>query len=512
MLRQDLGASSFLQNKVLGRALTFDDVLLVPAYSEVLPHEVETSTWFTKRLRLQQPLLSAAMDSVTEHGMAEAMARLGGIGVIHKNLSPEDQALEVLKVKRSESGVVTNPIVVSPQDSIRTAIAIMRDRNISGLPVVSDGKLVGLLTGRDVRFEDNLERTVSELMTKQDKLVTIASEDLGTKGLESALFQQAKHLLHQYRIEKIPLVDSNNRLMGLITRRDLENAERFPAASKDSRGRLLVAAATGVSVSDLEVRVPALIEAGVDVLVVDTAHGHSKGVIEAVKLIRQKYGNQVEIVAGNIATGEAAKALANAGVDAVKVGIGPGSICTTRIVAGIGVPQVTAIMEVSQALQGTDVKIIADGGIKYSGDVVKALVAGAHTVMIGSLLAGTDESPGERISYQGKAYKRYRGMGSLGAMKRGSKDRYFQSQQSDQKLVPEGIEGQVPYRGHVADVVHQLVGGLRAGMGYTGSRSVQDLQENGRFIEITSAGLKESHVHDVTITEEAPNYSLRREP
>jgi len=504
---QNSGGDSFsYSGKVRQRALTFDDVLLLPRASSVLPHEVETFTSLSPRIVLNVPLLSAAMDTVTEHAMAEAMARLGGLGVIHKNFSAHDQAAEVARVKRSESGIVANPITVSPADTVQTANFIMRERNISGLPVIEGGKLVGLVTGRDVRFETNPSRSVSELMTPRERLVVIASDRSdGTWGPD--LFENARNLLHRHRIEKIPLVDKESNLLGLITRRDLENAVRYPKASKDAAGRLLVGAATGVSGKDLEERVPALVNAGVDVLIVDTAHGHSRGVIEAASRIKKMYGDALTLVAGNIATGEAARALADVGVDAVKVGVGPGSICTTRMVAGIGVPQVTAIMNVADALVGTQVRVIADGGIKYSGDFVKAIAAGAHCVMIGGLFAGTEEAPGERISYQGKAYKRYRGMGSLGAMRQGSKDRYFQGTQTDHKLVPEGIEGQVPYRGLVADVVHQLVGGLRAGMGYTGSATIEQLQREAEFTEITSAGLRESHVHDVTITEEAPNYS-----
>lgn len=499
---------SFFQSKITQMGLTFDDVLLIPRFSTVLPNDVDTSSRLSKKLKVSLPILSAAMDTVTEHEMAEALARMGGVGVIHKNMPPESQAAEVQRVKRSEAGVVTNPITVSPSESVQSAVAIMRERNISGLPVVEGSKLVGLITGRDVRFESNFLRPISELMTPRTKLVVMTKGET-ENGWGADLFERAKNLLHAHRIEKIPLVDSGNTLLGLITRRDLENAIRYPKASKDSSGRLVVGAATGVSPQDMEVRVPALIQAGVDVLVIDTAHGHSRGVIEAVAAVKRKYGEAVTVVAGNIASGEAARALAEVGVDAVKVGVGPGSICTTRMVAGVGVPQVTAVMDVADALRGTDVKIIADGGIKYSGDVVKALAAGAHCVMLGGLLAGTEESPGERVTYQGKVYKRYRGMGSLGAMKKGSKDRYFQGQQSDQKLVPEGIEGQVPYRGSVGDVLHQLVGGLRAGMGYSGAKNISELQENSQFVQITSAGLRESHVHDVTITEEAPNYSVR---
>jgi IMP dehydrogenase len=500
-------AFSYL-NKIRQRALTFDDVLLLPRASGLLPHEADTSTTLSSRIKLSIPLLSAAMDTVTEHSMAEAMARMGGIGIIHKNLSPSEQAAEVSRVKRSESGVVTNPICIAPLDATSTATNIMRERNISGLPVTVDGKLVGLVTGRDVRFESNSARPVEELMTPRERLVVLTCER-DKAGWGSELLEKAKALLHKHRIEKIPLVDKDNILLGLITRRDLESTVRYPLAAKDGAGRLLVGAATGVSASDLNERVPALVHAGVDVLVIDTAHGHSRGVIEAVSFVRKSFGSQLTLVGGNIATGEAALALAEAGADAVKVGVGPGSICTTRMVAGVGVPQISAILDVAEHLRGSAVRIIADGGIKYSGDIVKALASGAHAVMVGGLFAGTEESPGERISYQGKAYKRYRGMGSLGAMRQGSKDRYFQGNQADKKLVPEGIEGQVPYRGLVSDVVHQLVGGLRAGMGYTGCGTLESLREQTQFVEITGAGLKESHVHDVTITEEAPNYSVR---
>lgn len=495
-------------SRILKTGLTFDDVLLLPRYSDVLPHMVSIETYLSSKIKLNVPLISAAMDSVTEHHMAEAMARLGGIGVIHKNLTPELQALEVQKVKRSESGIISQPLTVNSSDDISKVWAIMRDRSISGLPVVDDGKLVGIITSRDVRFETLGTKSVAELMTPRARLVVMTRNEANGQ-IAAELFEKAKHLLHMHRIEKIPFVDDENRLVGLITRRDLENAEKFPNAVKDEKGRLLVAAASGVSSSDVEERIPALIAAGVDVLVIDTAHGHSKGVIEATKLIKKTYGDRIALVAGNIATAEAALALANAGADAVKVGIGPGSICTTRIVAGIGSPQLTAVMDVADALKNTPVKIIADGGIKYSGDIVKALAAGAHTVMLGSLLAGTEESPGDRVSYQGKVYKKYRGMGSLGAMKQGSKDRYFQTQQADNKLVPEGIEGQVPFKGNTADVIHQLAGGLRAGMGYSGAKTLGDLSENAQFVQITNAGLRESHVHDVLITEEAPNYSMR---
>lgn len=503
------GNSQF-SRKVVSDALTFDDVLLLPCYSETLPHEVDVSSYLSKTIKLHSPIISAAMDTVTEHELAACIARIGGLGIIHKNLTPEAQAEEVKLVKRSESGVVSNPITVSPTDSIQHVKSIMEKRKISGLPVVQNEKLVGLVTGRDIRFESNEARPVKEIMTERSKLIVMAKKNKDTP-FDNDLFENVKNLLQKHRIKKLPIVDGNDYLIGLITRRDIENAIKHPFASKDASGRLLVGAAVGVTPIDTEHRIPALVDAGIDVLVIDTAHGHSKGVISTVAAVRKQYGNKFSIVAGNIATGAAAKALAEAGADCVKVGIGPGSICTTRIVAGIGVPQITAIMSVAEALAGTQVKIIADGGIKYSGDIVKALAAGAHTVMLGGLFAGTDESPGERISFQGKVYKRYRGMGSLGAMKQGSKDRYFQGTQSDNnKLVPEGIEGQVPYRGALSEVVHQLVGGVRAGMGYTGAKDICNLHEKAEFVKITTAGLRESHVHDVNITEEAPNYSLSR--
>lgn len=502
--------NSLFSRKVVSDALTFDDVLLLPGYSETLPHEVDVSSYLSKTIKLYSPIISAAMDTVTEHELATCIARLGGLGIIHKNLAPEAQAEEVKLVKRSESGVVANPTIVSPNDSIQHAKSIMEKRKISGLPVVQNEKLVGLVTGRDIRFESNETRQIKEIMTERSKLVVMTKKNRDTP-FDIELFEHVKNLLQKHKIKKLPVIDENDHLIGLITRRDIENAIKHPFASKDSSGRLLVGAAVGVTPFDIEHRIPALVEAGIDVLVIDTAHGHSKGVISTVAAVRKQYGNKFSIVAGNIATGTAAKALADAGADCVKVGIGPGSICTTRIVAGIGVPQISAIMSVAEALAGTNVKIIADGGIKYSGDIVKALAAGAHTVMLGGLFAGTEESPGERISFQGKVYKRYRGMGSLGAMKQGSKDRYFQGTQSDNnKLVPEGIEGQVPYRGALNEVVHQLVGGIRAGMGYTGATNIFNLHEKAEFVKITAAGLRESHVHDVNITEEAPNYSSSR--
>ncbi len=478
----------------LPEALTFDDVLLQPAYSDFLPAQAEVGTQLTRELKLAIPLLSSAMDTVTEWRMAVTMAREGGIGILHKNFTPEDQAKEVQKVKRAESGMVLDPVTVRPNDTLRTSLEIMRRHDVSGLPVVDGKRLVGILTSRDVRFETNLDQPVERLMTRQ--LVTVPP---------SVKQDQARALLHEKRIEKLLVVSDGGELVGLITFKDLLAAERNPGAVKDAFGRLRVGAAVGVG-PDRRERVAALVAAGVDLLVVDTAHGHSKNVCDAVRDIRTTYPG-VQVVAGNVATREATKALIEAGVDGVKVGIGPGSICTTRVVAGVGVPQITAISECAKAAGEHGVPIIADGGIKYSGDVVKALAAGASSVMIGSLLAGTDEAPGETVLYQGRTYKAYRGMGSLGAMRRGSKDRYGQADIEDfEKLVPEGIEGRVPHRGPASSVVYQLVGGLRAGMGYTGCRTVEELRHKARFVKQSSQGLRESHVHDVIITQEAPNY------
>jgi IMP dehydrogenase len=474
--------------------LTFDDVLLVPGASDVLPHEVDLSTQLTRQLRLKVPLLSSAMDTVTEARMAIAMAQEGGVGVIHKNMSIEAQAAEVAKVKKHESGMVLNPIVISPEAPLTKAVELMQQFGIGGIPVVQGKKLVGIITTRDVRFEKNVSQPVSQVMTKQ--LVT---------ALPNVSQEAAVALLHKHRIEKLLIVNEHNELMGLITIKDVEKRREYPNAAIDSKQRLLAAAAVGVG-ADREARIEALLKAGVDVLVIDTAHGHSKGVLEAVRDTKLNFKQSFELIAGNVATGDATRALIEAGVDAVKVGIGPGSICTTRVVAGVGVPQVTAIDECAQVGRSLGVPIIADGGIKYSGDVVKAIAAGASTVMIGSLFAGTEESPGETILFQGRSYKSYRGMGSLGAMRQGSKDRYFQGAVQDSKLVPEGIEGRVPFKGTVAANVYQLLGGLRSGMGYCGTGSIADLQNNSKFVQITSAGLRESHVHDVIITEEAPNY------
>ena len=476
----------------LRECLTFDDVMLTPAYSDVLPAQVDVRTRVTRGIEVNIPLVSAAMDSVTEARAAITIARQGGIGIIHKNMSPRDQAAEVDRVKRAESGIITDPVTVNPGQSLREALAVMRDHDVSGVPVVEGYTPVGILTARDIRFEKNLDQPVSALMTTE--LVTV------TSGVSN---DAARQLLHKHRIEKL-LVVENGRLVGLITIKDLLQAERNPSAVKDERSRLRVGAAIGPGPEGIE-RADLLVEAGADLVVIDTAHDHSRGVIEAVRSFKQRHP-AVQVMAGNIATAEATAALIEAGVDGVKVGIGPGSICTTRIVAGIGVPQITAIADCVRVADEHDVPVVADGGVKFSGDVTKAIAAGASAVMIGSLFAGTDESPGELVLYQGRSYKVYRGMGSIGAMKRGSKDRYGQSATADEKLVPEGIEGRVPHRGSLRSVIDQLVGGLRSGMGYTGSRTIGDLRKNAKFIRITGAGLKESHVHDVIITEEAPNY------
>ena len=483
----------------IAEALTFDDVLLVPAASSVLPAAANTATRLTKTITLNIPLLSAAMDTVTEAGLAIALAQEGGIGVIHKNNTPEQQANEVRRVKKFESGMVVNPVTIFPDQTLADALRLREQHRISGIPVVErgNGKLVGILTNRDVRFATIMGQKVSELMTKE-RLITVP---------ESVEREQAVKLLHQYRIEKLLVVDKDYRCVGLITVKDIDKARAHPLACKDEQGRLRVAAATGVG-DDGYARGQALLEAGVDVLVVDTAHGHSKGVIDAVARIK-KASNYTQVVAGNIATPEAAKALIGAGADAVKVGIGPGSICTTRVVAGVGVPQLTAVLEVAEIARKSGVPVIADGGIKSSGDIAKAIAAGADCVMIGSLLAGTEESPGEVILYQGRTYKDYRGMGSLGAMARGSADRYFQEEVRDNmKLVPEGVEGRVPYKGPAGAVVHQLVGGLKAAMGYTGCPTIAEMHKSCKFRRITGAGIRESHVHDVIVTREPPNYRV----
>ncbi len=482
-------------------ALTFDDVLLVPAASDVLPGQVDTRTRLTKTVELGIPLISAAMDTVTEAALAIAMAQAGGIGVIHRNLAIEEQADHVRRVKKFESGMVVNPVTIAPDATLADALALMERYRISGIPVVEGakangaGKLVGILTNRDVRFATDPREMVRELMTK-DKLITVR---------EGVKMEEAKRLLHQHRIEKILVVDDAYRCVGLITVKDIEKAQKFPNACKDDLGRLRVAAATSVSEDGFR-RAMALVEAECDVVVVDTAHGHSKGVLETVARIKRE-SNYTQVAAGNVATADGAKALIDAGADAIKVGIGPGSICTTRIVAGVGVPQLTAVMDAVSAARDAGVPIIADGGIRYSGDLAKAIAAGADVAMVGSLLAGTEESPGEVFLYQGRSYKGYRGMGSVGAMARGSADRYFQAEVKDTlKLVPEGVEGQVAYKGPVANVVHQIVGGLRAAMGYTGCRDIATFHKNAQFVRITSAGIRESHVHDVVVTRESPNY------
>lgn len=486
--------------RIVEEALTFDDVLLLPGYSEVLPKDVCLKTKLTRRIELNIPLISAAMDTVTESRLAIAMAQEGGIGVIHKNFSIEQQAKEVRAVKKFESGVVKDPITIRPDVTIRALLDLTRFHHISGVPVVDGEKLVGIITNRDVRFETRLDTLVSNLMTPKDKLVTVK---------EGTPLETVKELLHKHRIEKVLVVDDDFHLRGIITVKDINKSQEYPNACKDEDGRLRVAAAVGTG-ADSQARVAALVEAGVDVIIVDTAHGHSKGVIDSVRNIKQKYPN-LDVVGGNIATAEAAKALVDAGADGVKVGIGPGSICTTRIVAGIGVPQVTAVADVADILKDTDVPLIADGGVRFSGDIAKAIAAGAHSVMVGSLLAGTDEAPGEVELFQGRSYKSYRGMGSLGAMAQtqGSSDRYFQDASAGtEKLVPEGIEGRVAYKGPSAAIIHQMMGGLRASMGYTGCANIDTMRTKPKFVRITQAGVQESHVHDVSITKEAPNYRI----
>jgi IMP dehydrogenase len=478
----------------LRECLTFDDVLLVPAESDVLPVDVDVTTRLTQKIKLNIPLVSAAMDSVTESRLAICMARQGGIGFVHKNLTIEDQAREVAAVKRSETAVISEPVTVEPEQSLRDALAAMRLHNVSGVPVVKGSRPVGILTSRDIRFEKNLDQPVSALMTKE--LVTVRA------GVPT---EEARVLLHKHRIEKL-LVVEDGKLAGLITIKDLLQAERNPLAVKDPQGRLLVGAAIGPG-KDRDARARALVDAGVDVICIDTAHGHHVGVAEAVRQIRKDYP-LLQIIAGNVATAGATRALIEAGADAVKVGIGPGSICTTRVVAGVGVPQITAISDCAAEADKYDIPIIGDGGIKYSGEVAKAIAAGASTVMMGSMFAGTDEAPGDIVLYQGRSYKVYRGMGSIGAMKKGSKDRYGQGGTADEKLVPEGIEGRVPHRGSLAQIISQNVGGLRAAMGYTGSHNIDELRKNAQFIRMTGQGLRESHVHDVIITEEAPNYHV----
>ncbi len=485
--------------RIAQEALTFDDVLLVPAHSSVLPREVQLKTRLTRDIELNIPLISAAMDTVTEARLAIAMAQEGGIGIIHKNMDFRTQAEHVRQVKKYESGVIKDPLTVTPETSIREVLELTRAENISGVPVVSGNNLVGIVTSRDLRFETQFDSPVSEIMTKKDDLVTVK---------EGAGKQEIQKLLHENRIEKVLVVDDNFELRGLVTVKDIEKASEYPNACKDSQGRLRVGAAVGVG-AGTEERVAALAEAGVDVVVVDTAHGHSQGVLERVAWVKKNYP-QVQVIGGNIATAAAAKALADAGADAVKVGIGPGSICTTRIVSGVGVPQISAVSNVAEALEGTGIPLIADGGIRYSGDIAKALVAGAHAIMIGSMFAGTEESPGEVELYQGRSYKSYRGMGSLGAMttRHGSSDRYFQEGSEADKLVPEGIEGRVPFKGPLSPVINQLLGGIRSSMGYTGCATIDDMRTKPEFVRVTNAGMAESHVHDVTITKEAPNYRV----
>lgn len=485
------------QNKIVGEGLTYDDVLLVPAYSEVLPREVSLTSRFSKNIVLNVPIISAAMDTVTESAMAIAMAREGGIGVIHKNMTIEQQALEVRKVKRAESGMIIDPVTLHTDATVADAKNVMREYSIGGIPIVDKkGKLVGIVTNRDLRFENNYQRSIQEVMT---------SENLITVG-EGTSLEQAEKILQKHKIEKLPVVKKDITLVGLITFRDITKLTQKPMANKDVFGRLRVAAALGVT-ADLLERAEALVQAQVDAVIIDTAHGHSKGVVEALKKLKKKFP-QLDVVVGNIATAEAAKYLVKAGADAIKVGIGPGSICTTRVIAGVGYPQFSAVLEVAKAIEGSGVPVIADGGIRYTGDIPKALAAGADSVMLGSLLAGTKESPGETIIYEGRKFKSYRGMGSVEAMNKGSKDRYFQDVEDDiKKLVPEGIVGRVPYKGEVSESMVQFVGGLRAGMGYCGAKDIQTLQKNAQFVVITASGIKESHPHDVYITKEAPNYS-----
>ncbi|NLL28794.1 MAG: IMP dehydrogenase [Bacteroidales bacterium] len=482
--------------KILQEGLTYDDVLLVPAYSEVLPRQTSLASYFTKNIQVNVPLVSAAMDTVTESAMAIAMAQEGGIGVIHKNMTIEQQAIEVTKVKRAENGMIINPITITGDKTVADALNLMKENKIGGIPVVNENNtLVGIVTNRDLRFEKKLSKKICDIMTKEN-LVTVR---------EFTSFEKAESILQKYKIEKLPVVDKNYKLIGLITYKDIIKIKARPNACKDKLGRLRVAAAVGVAENTMD-RITALVNAGADAIVVDTAHGHSKGVIDTVKIIRKKFSN-IDIVVGNIATAEAARTLAKLNIDGVKVGIGPGSICTTRVIAGVGVPQLSAIYNVAQELKDTNIPIIADGGIRYTGDITKAIAAGAHTIMAGSLFAGVDESPGETIIFEGRKYKAYRGMGSLEAMQKGSKDRYFQDTEDDiKKLVPEGIVGRLPYKGTLSEVIHQMIGGLRAGMGYCGAKNISELQ-NARFIRITSSGIVESHPHDVIISQEAPNYS-----
>lgn len=484
--------------RLLQQALTFDDVLLVPAYSNVLPREVSLATQLTRNIQLNIPLLSAAMDTVTEAPLAIALAQEGGLGFIHKNMTAMKQAAHVARVKRFESGVVNDPITIQSHMTVRDVIALTQLHKISGLPVVDNGKIIGIVTNRDLRFETNLDQPIKNIMTPRDKLVTVR---------EGAAKEEVIRLLHQHRLERVLVIDAYDTLKGLITVKDIQKSTDHPYACKDSEGRLRVGAAVGVG-EGTEERVAALAEAGVDVIVVDTAHGHSQGVLDRVTWVKKNYPH-IEVIGGNIATASAALALVDAGADGVKIGIGPGSICTTRIVAGVGVPQISAIANVEKALAGSGVPFIADGGIRFSGDISKAIAAGAHSVMLGGMFAGTEEAPGEVELFQGRSYKSYRGMGSIGAMEKGSSDRYFQENNSNpDKLVPEGIEGRVPYKGSVLAVIHQLMGGLRASMGYVGAKNITEMREKAEFVQITSAGMRESHVHDVQITKEAPNYRI----
>jgi IMP dehydrogenase len=484
--------------RIVQKALTFDDVLLIPAHSTVLPREVSLSTRLTRAITLNIPLVSAAMDTVTESRLAIAIAQEGGIGIVHKNLAPKLQAAEVAKVKRFESGVVKDPITISPDMTVRDVVGITTQYHISGLPVVDAGKVVGIVTNRDLRFETNLDQPVRNIMTPRDRLVTVR---------EGASLDEAKALMHRHRLERVLVLNDDFDLRGLITVKDIQKSSEHPNACKDQQGRLRVGAAVGVG-EGTEERIEALVEAGADVLVIDTAHGHSQGVLDRVLWTKKHYPN-TEVIAGNIGTADGARALVDSGADGVKVGIGPGSICTTRIVAGVGVPQITAVANVAQALARLEVPLIADGGIRYSGDIAKALAAGAHAVMIGGLFAGTEESPGDIELYQGRSYKAYRGMGSLGAMQQGSSDRYFQDEAANpEKLVPEGVEGRVPYKGGVVPLIHQLMGGLRASMGYVGCGTVEEVRRRAEFVQITAAGMRESHVHDVQIVKEAPNYRV----
>ncbi len=485
--------------RLLGKALTFDDVLLVPAYSQVLPKDTSLATQFSRNIRLNLPLVAAAMDTVTEARLAIAIAQEGGIGIVHKNLTPQEQAAHVAKVKRYESGVLRDPVVITPQTPIRQVMKLSEELGVSGFPVVEGGKVVGIVTGRDLRFETRYDQMVSEIMTPRERLITVP---------EGTTPEQAKALLNKHKLERLLVVNDAFELKGLITVKDITKQLNFPNAARDASGRLRVGAAVGVG-EGTEERVEALVKAGVDAIVVDTAHGHSKGVIDRVRWVKQNYP-QIDVIGGNIATGAGALALVEAGADGVKVGIGPGSICTTRIVAGVGVPQIMAVDSVATALRGTGVPLIADGGIRYSGDIAKAIAAGASTVMMGGMFAGTEEAPGEVILFQGRSYKSYRGMGSIGAMQQGSADRYFQESSTGNpnadKLVPEGIEGRVPYKGSVVSIIFQMAGGLRASMGYCGCATIEDMRNQAEFVEITTAGIRESHVHDVQITKEAPNY------